>query len=478
MNMKNMELNYEKNPVNDGFKLTSSIGEVSINGSTTETIHQYKQSNSSDASFIPTNLPSLIEPENKNDTILDFTFELNPINEEWNKRIVLRSRSLKMIYHATTINNIAYFFRSAQTVQHSKLKKAAIKTISNVKEHSLIYMKNNLQHIRKTDINIDIQPSYLLIPENGSFEENCQSICVNFGQLLIRSEMDKSKVAKNEIEEDVYYSASSDDDEDTETKDEKMIKEASYGRFSLYLKQVQITLIRSTDDIMKLKKMFVNSLSSKSDSLDEEVKNRHFILTPLDIVFNVHQCVYTDDINLPAWKVFGKLPLIDLSLTDRKIEKILRVFYSIKFPTATQPNEIGRKTQFTNELIEALLDQEDSAEAEEKDAALLLDTFVDNSSTSPVSDNESQIVNREANFQQGTLLQFSFEIKRINFTIKEKVPKFIDFISFSIGSFGMALQMKTYDTILNIYLDYVKCHYGLFNDIDGSNLYLCKFLKF
>jgi hypothetical protein len=32
-------------------------------------------------------------------------------------------------------------------------------------------MKNNIQNIQKIDINIDIDPSFLLVPQNGKFEK-------------------------------------------------------------------------------------------------------------------------------------------------------------------------------------------------------------------------------------------------------------------------------------------------------------------
>ena len=43
--------------------------------------------------------------------------------------------------------------------------------MSQAKERSYIFMKNNLEKIPKTEVNIDIQPSYLLIPENGFLKE-------------------------------------------------------------------------------------------------------------------------------------------------------------------------------------------------------------------------------------------------------------------------------------------------------------------
>jgi hypothetical protein len=58
--------------------------------------------------------PVLIEPEMKDSVFVELNYELNPLDELCNKRFLLKSKSLKIVYHATTINNIVYFFRSDQ----------------------------------------------------------------------------------------------------------------------------------------------------------------------------------------------------------------------------------------------------------------------------------------------------------------------------------------------------------------------------
>jgi hypothetical protein len=46
-----------------------------------------------------------------------------------------------------------------------------LKKINQVRERSVQYMKNNLGNIKFIDVNIDIEPSYLLIPQYGVFSE-------------------------------------------------------------------------------------------------------------------------------------------------------------------------------------------------------------------------------------------------------------------------------------------------------------------
>jgi hypothetical protein len=75
---------------------------------------------------------------------------------------------------------------------------------------------------------------------------------------------------------------------------------------------VQITLAKN--------ELEFNILIDKSD--------KH-ILTPLDLGLNLEKCAYIDDINLPAMRVFGELPLINLALTDSKLVQVLKILVSI-----------------------------------------------------------------------------------------------------------------------------------------------------
>lgn len=184
--VNNMEMNFYQYPVLKGIKVDASVKSIRLSGSRFNTINH-------DSSLSNTNYgnndPILIEPHAPDHKFLEFCFETNPIDKLCNKRFVLKSKGLRITYHAMTINNIVYFFRSSETAKQKKypllylrdfkysilfsfrIKSAAIKTINQVKERSYMFMKNNLQNIQYMDLNIDIEPSYLIMPQNGEFNE-------------------------------------------------------------------------------------------------------------------------------------------------------------------------------------------------------------------------------------------------------------------------------------------------------------------
>jgi hypothetical protein len=98
------------------FRITSSVKSISLKGSSTSSLTHTKIKTQDAASKAPV----LIEPDVKDQIFINLTYELNPLNSASNKRFYLKSKSLKIFYHATTINNIVYFFRSSESMQQKK----------------------------------------------------------------------------------------------------------------------------------------------------------------------------------------------------------------------------------------------------------------------------------------------------------------------------------------------------------------------
>jgi hypothetical protein len=387
-------------------------------------------------------------------------------------------------------------------------------------------MKNNINKIQSIDLNIDIEPSYLLMPQNGIFTEKSRSICVNFGHFLLISEPKpqsspkasqlaiKEETKSNDIEdeEESFHSATDEEDDEymkpralnknsnnsksvesfrTDKKKESAVEletsdqviEASYMKFQMHLKQIQILIIDDINDLKKINDLLIleESSSTKSKKLNPEVIEKYYILTPLDLFLNVHQCAYGDDIRLPALKIFGNLPIIDFDLSNTKLENIIKLFLSIPFPRSDVSYR-SNNMSISSEYFEDILDNNNNPSNEtadlNKESSKIMDTLKDFKKKligETKSSSELKSINKYLtadSLQQAINLEFSFEINEINFRLKEEKAKNFDWILFKISSFGTLVQTKTWDTHVNIYLNQISCEYGLINDVNGSKLYL------
>lgn len=319
-----------------------------------------------------------------------------------------------------------------------------------------------------------------------------KSLCINFGHLTFKSDPKVvNKIEKqDDIDEESFHSATDDEDEilhetckesrckpketvektvDLKKVDEKLssnkeeVIDASYWKYQIYLKQIQITLIDNIQDF----EMFKNNLNTSIHQIDpneyKALYDKCYVLTPLDLFFNIHQCVYADDIKLPAWKIFGNLPLIDFTLTDLKLEQIIKLFLSVPLPKSDRTEDVIVFDETLDDFSETNKDLIERRLIKSQDSSDSLLT-------------KSSFITLE-NLQQSTNLEFSFEINEIIFKLKETKTEHFDWVLFKISSFGTFIQQKTYDNYVNIYLNQIKCEYGLFKDVNGQTLYLISSLN-
>jgi hypothetical protein len=284
-----------------------------------------------------------------------------------------------------------------------------------------------------------------------------------------------TNITANDILNDEEYISASNGEESEQTSrkqvkksdiqsNETSIIEASYLKFQILLSKLQIVLVKNFDELD-----FINDKRLNRSSFDyESLYDKYYILMPLDMNFNIHQCVYRDDINLPTWKLFGTLPIIEFTLTDLKLEQIVELALSIPLPKSDRVNNDDDLLE-TQTLDDLLYSNE----------IKLLENLTDinedkNRETIPTS--ASNYLSGD-NFHQATDLELAFEIKEINFRLKECKAEFFDFIQFKIKSFGIFLQAKTYDNEMHVYLNKMECIYGLFNDVNNEKLYLLNTLN-
>ena len=137
-------------------------------------------------------------------------------------------------------------------------------------------------------------------------------------------------------DDESFYSADEDEEPTNANSplDANDVYQASYYKFQIKLKNVQVCLTENQRGF----RQFTQSLraaenpdeANSSSSSSQQAQN--YVLTPLDLFFNLHHCVYADDVKLPGLKVFGGLPLISIEMTNKKLEQLIQIAASIPLP--------------------------------------------------------------------------------------------------------------------------------------------------
>ncbi|CAF0945953.1 unnamed protein product [Adineta ricciae] len=260
------------------------------------------------------NRPVLVQPVHRlssssEQKLLQIEFETNPLDKSGDYRVKVVAQSMEAKYNAPTINKLAECFEQDTQRNLQGVKQVAYSTYTDVKHRSYILMKHNVEKIKVLDIDIDLQSSYFLLPENGVFQEDGASICMDLGHLTLKR---GTVSADSEDELTAIKKAENIDD----------AREKSYTQFKLKLEDIQLIY------------------ANRNESWENARKNKNtplHLIKPMSLELDVGKCFYNDDAVLPAWKVAGNIPSVDLRLSDTRLFQIMHHVQSIPFPESKTP---------------------------------------------------------------------------------------------------------------------------------------------
>ncbi len=105
LKLVNLHLMFERRPVNNGFKISSSIENIVLTGC---------------ASPSDITIPTLVEPQACQKLLIEFMYDHKPLDNSCTKRFFLSSKPLKFVYNSTTVVNISNFFKASIKLNRSK----------------------------------------------------------------------------------------------------------------------------------------------------------------------------------------------------------------------------------------------------------------------------------------------------------------------------------------------------------------------
>ncbi|CAC5405082.1 VPS13A_C [Mytilus coruscus] len=164
-------------------------------------------------------------------SLLNAWFENNPVDGACDTRVRLNSRPLQIIYDAVTINNLVKFFKPPEDVYLQQLseaavaktKEAAVAKFEQIKEQSVTGLQHAIEQRKYTEISVNLQPSYVIIPDKGYYRKDGKALILDLGNLKVATEKNQSKYTKGQQMETV----------------EELMKRA-YDRFNITLGRVQV----------------------------------------------------------------------------------------------------------------------------------------------------------------------------------------------------------------------------------------------
>lgn len=169
------------------------------------------------------------------------------------------------------------------------------------------------KHIRLV-LYIDLQAPYIIIPHGGIYTGTENVLVANLGRLKIyssgkRAQLDniKKMYAEGLDREDMFL----------------RLKEQCYDTFVLELKDLHILMAQGEEDWKTV--------------IKESKHSDMHLLRPLSLSINFSRCLITDDPRFPQNKLVGKLPSIDIRVSDARLLLVASLGTSIPLPSSDVP---------------------------------------------------------------------------------------------------------------------------------------------
>lgn len=255
-------------------------------------------------------IPCLLSSRNTvtdNDvSLLNLMFETNPLDERADQRLLVDSQPVEIIYDAKTINSLADFFRPPQDVHLEQLASATLTKLEEFKDKTSTGLLYVIETQKVLDLKINLRASYILVPQNGFYENSSNLLILDLGSLSMtsksRSNLPRLKASENSIED---------------------IMSRAYESFDVQLSSMQLLYSKHSEDWKKARK--------------QKHSSQH-ILEPMDLRVDFSRAMVVTDSRMPKFKLFGELPILSVRISDQKLRGILELIDSIPKPESPPPS--------------------------------------------------------------------------------------------------------------------------------------------
>ncbi|OAD52957.1 Vacuolar protein sorting-associated protein 13A, partial [Eufriesea mexicana] len=367
-------------------------------------------------------IPSLFNSHQHgaDNVLLSVSYEKNPLDKLCGDRVIVKSKSVDIIYDAQTVIELINLFKVQNSSTLNNLQAAAAEQLEGLKEMSALGLEHAIQKHSVLDIQVNMQASQLIIPHDGFYNNTKSVLVVNLGSLQIHS-LEKPKDVKANVSVKQLISMGK-SEEDVLLH----LREHSYDKFVLKIVDFQVLVSLPGEEWRTV-------LPSVDDSIT--------LLHPTMLEIQFHKCLITDDPLLPKLRLIGQLPSVVINITDIRLLQALSIAQSIPLPKEKEPTELHKLS--LSKSVSQL--------------SLLRDI------TSTISEKKKEEFSTAAVVKQTIDMEMKFEMKEFAVQVSsQKGSAIIPFMKFDILQLEAEMLQRTYDQEILLRLGgvQVKQHYN------------------
>ena len=240
----------------------------------------------------------------KGDSLFHLTFEQNPLDESADSSLVLKLKSIEVIYNPQFVVEVAKFFKPPERHMESigALMETAGATVEGIRRQTRAGLEFALEEHKTLNAQLDIQAPLIIIPESITAESTL-CLILDAGHVSLNSELvDKKTMRDIQSKQQAQYS------ED----DYKQLQGLMYDKFNLRLSSTQVLIgpgVKATKEQLEAK---------------DDAKNFH-IIDRINMDFVLETSIIPKASDLTKTRVSGHLPVLHASISDRKYKNLMRL---------------------------------------------------------------------------------------------------------------------------------------------------------
>lgn len=402
--------------------------------------------------------------------LLQVGFETNPLDESCNQRISVKTRPLRIVYDAKTINQLIEFFKPPEDIQLQQIRAAAALAYEDIKDQTATGLQHVMETRKITDIDVQLMSSYVVMPKNGSYYEGCEALVLDLGEVVFKSLNEGQTPALKGT-----FSFTGDSELDL-TK----MRSQAYDKFLIDVKKIQLLIADKGEN-------WALSRTLNSSPLH--------VLEPMNVTLLLQKCMVENDANLPKLKVEGELPIVALKISDAKLHNAIELATSIPLPEPG-PEEEAPLVEYDSwnmdgdrvrrgdmkTMTNVFEDKYASNRSLNSTATSSDEFFTAESDASDMEDGLAEKLARKklakkqdggADAKQLTEVYASFNISKISVGLSQTSNGANrEILHLSVNNFGVGATVRTWDTGVKAHLGSITAEYMQGTLPDGRPMYI------
>ncbi|MCJ1232023.1 hypothetical protein MMC12_008704, partial [Toensbergia leucococca] len=238
------------------------------------------------------------------DALFHLIFEQNPLDNSADSSVMLKLKSIEVIYNPQFVVEIANFFKPPESHMESigALMETAGATVEGIRQQTRAGLEFALEEHKTINAQLDIQAPLIIIPESIT-SESALCLILDAGHVSLNSELvDKETIRDIQSKQKKQYS------ED----DYKQLEGLMYDKFLLKLDSTQVLIgpgVKATKDQLQ-----------QNDSS----KNMH-IIDRINMDFVLETSIIPKATDITKTRISGHLPVLHASISDMKYKNLMKL---------------------------------------------------------------------------------------------------------------------------------------------------------